>query len=308
MSQKFRLVTRSDMDGIVSAILLKEIGLIDEIVFVHPKDMQDDKVMIDSNDITTNLPYVKGVHLAFDHHDSETVRNEKRENHIIDGKAPSAAHVVYDYYGGVERFPDLPSELMVAVDKADSAQFSKEDILSPKGWELLSFIMDPRTGLGRFKEYRISNYALMINLVDHCRNLTIDQILEHPDVKERLDILETCRYTFQEQIKRCTTVHRNLAVVDLTKEETIYPGNRFLIYDIFPDINISIHKMWGLKKQNVSFSVGKSIFNRTSKTDIGKLMLRYGGGGHHAAGACQIPTENAEETLQALIEVIVNDG
>ncbi|MBD3305350.1 exopolyphosphatase [candidate division KSB3 bacterium] len=307
--EKFRLVTRSDFDGLVCAVLLKELDLIDDIKFVHPKDMQDGKIDISGNDITTNLPYVEGVHLAFDHHLSETIRIQgQKENHIIDPDAPSASRVVYNYYGGKAKFPDVPEEMMAAVDKADSGQFTEEEILHPQGWVLLNFLMDARTGLGRFRDFRISNYNLMMDLIDYCKDHSIDEILQLPDVKERVDLYFDHEEKFKDQIKRCATVHDNLVVLDLRDEEIIYAGNRFMIYALFPQCNISIHVMWGLKKQNTVFAVGKSVLNRTSNTNIGELMLRYGGGGHANAGTCQIANENADEILQELIEKITAAG
>jgi len=308
MSKKYRLVTRSDMDGLVCAVLFKELDMIDEIVFVHPKDMQDGKIAITNNDITTNLPYVDGVYLAFDHHLSETVRNEKKENHIIEAEAPSAAYVVYKYYGGKERFPNIADDLMEAVDKADSAQFSQEDILNSQGWELLNFVMDPRTGLGRFREFTVSNYDLMMKLIDICKDQTIAEILELPDVKERTELMSKYENEFKEQIKRCSTVHKNLIVLDLREEEIIYPGNRFMIYAMYPEVNISLHVLWGFKKQNTSFAIGKSIFNKSSKTNVGDLALGYGGGGHQAAGTCQIDNDEVDVKLQEIIGKITNDG
>lgn len=307
--KKYRLVTRSDMDGLVCAVLLKELGMVNNFTFVHPKDMQDLKIDITENDITTNLPYVPGVHLAFDHHLSETLRNKAGQaNHIIDPDAPSAARVVYDYYGGKNRFPDIADDMMAAVDKADAAQFSLDDVLKPKGWELLSFLMDARTGLGRFKEFRVSNYQLMMDLIDYCKNHTIEEILNLPDIKERVDLYFKYAERFKYQLHKCSTIHKNLVVLDLRNEETIYPGNRFTIYAVNPDCNISIHALWGLKKQNTVFAVGKSIFNRTSKTNIGELMLKYGGGGHANAGTCQITSENADAVLKELITAITAQG
>ena len=308
MSKKYRLVTRSDMDGLVCAVILKELDLIENIKFVHPKDMQDGKIEITSNDITTNLPYVNGVYLCFDHHLSETLRNEKRDNHIIDPEAMSAARVVFDYYGGKEKMPDISDDMMTAVDKADAAQFEMNDILEPKGWELLSFLMDARTGLGRFREFRISNYALMMDLIDYCKGHTIDDILELPDVKERVELYFRYEKEFKEQIKRCSKVYGNLVVLDLRNEEIIYPGNRFMIYALYPQCNISIHVIWGFKKQNTVFAMGKSIFDRSSKTNVGELALKYGGGGHQAAGTCQIANDKCEIVLNELIEKITNDG
>ncbi|MDR1349227.1 MAG: exopolyphosphatase [Zoogloeaceae bacterium] len=306
---KFRLVTRSDFDGLVCAVLFNELGMIDDIKFVHPKDMQDGKIDINYRDITTNLPYVPEAHLSFDHHLSETLRNTgERKNHIIDANAPSAARVVYDYYGGKSAFPSVSEEMMAAVDKADSAQFSREEILDPKDWVLLNYLMDARTGLGRFREFRISNYALMMDLIKYCKNHTINEILNLPDVKERMDLYFEHAENAREQIKRCARVYKNLVVLDLRAEDTIYATNRFMIYALFPQVNISIHLIWGLQKQNTVFAIGKSILDRGSKTNVGELTLAYGGGGHHAAGTCQIANDQAETVLQKLIAQINADG
>lgn len=305
---KYRLITRSDMDGLVCAVLLKDLDLIDDIKFVHPKDMQDGKIEVTASDITTNLPYVPGVYLAFDHHLSETIRNVKHDNHIIHPEAPSAARVVYDYYGGKARFPNITDAMMEAVDKADAAQFSKDDILEPKDWDLLSFLMDARTGLGRFREFRVSNYQLMMDLIDYCRDHGIADILQLADVKERVDLYLDHAEKAKEQILRCATVHNNLVVLDLRQEETIWATNRFTIYALFPQCNISIHVMWGVQKQNTVFATGKSILDRSAKTNVGELMLQYGGGGHHAAGTCQIANDQAEATLKVIIAAINADG
>ena len=306
---KFRLVTRSDFDGLVCGVLLKHLEMIDSVTFVHPKDMQDAKVQIGGQDITTNLPYVEGVHLAFDHHLSETIRNEgEYANHIIDPDAPSAARVVWRYFGGRDSFPAQWDEMMAAVDKGDAAQFDKEEVLKPRGWVLLNFLMYARTGLGRFREFRISNYNLMMQLIDYCKDHTIGEILKLPDVQERVDLYFEHENKFKEQIERCSTVHDNLVVLDLRDQDTIWPGNRFMIYALYPQCNISIHVMWGYQKQNTVFAVGKSIFDRSSSTNVGELMLEYGGGGHEAAGTCQIDTERADQVLEELIERITADG
>ena len=306
---KFRLVTRSDFDGLVCAVLLKHLGLIDDILFVHPKDMQDGKIAISARDITTNLPYVPAAHLAFDHHLSETLRNTgRRENHIIHPEAPSAARVVYDHYGGAASFPAAWEEMMAAVDKGDAARFSREEVLDPQGWNLLNFLMDARTGLGRFHEFRISNYQLMMALIDHCATHGIGEIMALPDVRERTALYFEHSELCKEQIRRCARVHGNLVVLDLREEQVIYAGNRFIIYALFPETNISIHVLWGVKQQNTVFATGKSILNRSSKTNIGALMLEYGGGGHENAGTCQVSNDMAEDVLGALIKRITDEG
>jgi nanoRNase/pAp phosphatase (c-di-AMP/oligoRNAs hydrolase) len=303
--QTFRLVTRSDFDGLVCAVLLKELGLINDILFVHPKDMQDGKIVITDQDITTNLPYVAGAHLAFDHHLSETIRNTgERANHIIDAAAPSAARVVYDYYGGKKSFPTISDEMMAAVDQADSAQYSLKDILQPEKWTLLNYLMDARTGLGRFRDFRVSNYQLMMELIDCCRTMSIEQILELPDVKERSQLYAEHRARAEAQIRKCSTVYGSTIILDLREEETIYAANRFLIYALFPQCTLSIHVLWGVRKQNTVFAMGKSIVDRSSPLNVGDLCLKFGGGGHAAAGTCQVENTWAERSLTDLRNLI----
>jgi len=304
---KYRLVTRSDMDGLVCAVLLKQMGILDDILFVHPKDMQDGTIELSNKDITTNLPYNEEVYICFDHHSSEIERIGKTaDNLVIDVDAKSAARVVYDYFGGPTAFPKMNEELMVAVDKADNADFTKQDIMEPEGWELLSFIMDSRTGLGRYQDFTISNYQLMMKLIDICNETqNIAEILEMPDVKERVDLFKEHNTKFKEQIERCSRVDENVVILDLRNEDTIWAGNRFMIYALFPQASVSIHVIWGKNKQNTVFAVGKSILNKTSKTKIGNLMLENGGGGHDAAGTCQVDNLKANEILDGIIEKII---
>lgn len=303
-TMKYRLVTRSDFDGLVCGMLLKELDLIDDITFVHPKDMQDGLIAIDGHDITTNLPYVDGVHLAFDHHHSETIRVDKKDNHIIEPDAKSAARVVYNYYGGAERFTNIPADMLEAVDKGDSADFTLEEVLNPDGWQLLNFIMDARTGLGRFRSFRISNYQLMMELIDYCRNHSVEEILETPDVKERVELYLSHQESFQKQLKECSRMDGKVLIVDFRNQDTIFAGNRFVKYALFPEAAISIQAMWGFKKQNTVFTVGKSIFNDSCSINIGELMLSYGGGGHANAGTCQIENDRGDEVLEELIKAI----
>jgi nanoRNase/pAp phosphatase (c-di-AMP/oligoRNAs hydrolase) len=302
---RHRLVTRSDFDGLVCAALLKKLGMLEDILFVHPKDMQDGKIELRPTDITTNLPYCDGVHLAFDHHDSEVERigEDGPDNHIIDPNARSAARVVYDHFGGDAVFGGAPwYSLLAAVDKADSADFSQDEILAPQGWILLSFLMDPRTGLGRFRDFRISNYQLMMQLIDQVTEMSVDEVLASPDVAERVHLYDAHARQAVQQIRCCSRVQGDVVVLDLRHEEVIHPTNRFMIYALHPQCRVSVHVLWGLKQQNTVFAVGKSIVDRTSPVDVGALMLSYGGGGHEAAGTCQIANDEAEATLPELVE------
>lgn len=302
-----RLVTRSDFDGLACAMMLKELNLVDEIKFVHPKDVQDGKVELSKNDITTNLPYDPRVSIAFDHHESEMDRLKAVETGgklIIDPKAKSAARVVYDYYGGKESFPLISDDLMAAVDKGDSADFSMDEILNPKGWVLLHYLMDARTGLGRFHQFRISNYALMMQLIDYCMEHTIDEILELPDVKERVDLYFEQADLFKAQLQRIAKVYDKVVVLDLRNEEVIHAGNRFMIYALYPETEISVHVAWGFQKQNTAVMIGKSIVNKVSTVDIGELCLKYGGGGHKNAGTCQLDNDTVDQQLPEIIRAL----
>ncbi len=300
-----RLVTRSDFDGLVCAMLLKELNIIDDIKFVHPKDVQDGKIDITENDITTNLPFDKRVGLAFDHHESELIRNKREEyegKYIIDGDAKSAARVVYDYYGGAKTFKRVSEEIMLAVDKGDSADFTVDEILNPTDWVLMNFLMDARTGLGRFHDFRISNYALMMELIDYCVDHSIEQVIQLPDVKERVDLYFEQQELFKEQLKKVTRIEGKVAVIDLRDLETIYAGNRFMVYAMWPETEISVHVAWGFRKQNTAVMIGKSIVNRASKFNIGELCLSYGGGGHANAGTCQLENDIIDAELPIIID------
>jgi nanoRNase/pAp phosphatase (c-di-AMP/oligoRNAs hydrolase) len=247
---------------------------------------------------------VPGCHLAFDHHSSELRRagNQLPLNYVIDPDAFSAARVVYRYFGGHSRFPRISEDILSAVDKADSAQFTRDEIIRPEGWTLLNFLMDSRTGLGRFRQFRISNYDLMMKLIDYCRDHTVDEILALPDVNERVGLYRQHEPQFRQQMLRCARVHNDLVVLDLRNEDIIYAGNRFMIYALFPECRLSMHVLWGVKQQNTVFAVGKSIVNRTSPVDVGAVCLTYGGGGHVAAGTCQIDNASAESAMAELIK------
>ena len=307
---KHRLVTRADFDGLVCAALLKELQLIDEIIFVHPKDVASAQVEITSRDITTNLPYDPRCHLAFDHHASEALRFEgwMPDNLVLDAGADSAARVVYRHYGGRERFPRISEHMLVAVDKADAARFTEEEILEPSGWVLLNFIMDPRTGLGRFPDFRISNFDLMMQLIDHVREHDdVDEILALPDVQERIALLEQHRPKAIEQICRTARVHGNVVVLDLRDEPTIWACNRFMVYALNPQCNVSVHVLWGRSATNTILAIGNSILDRTQPVHIGELCMRYEGGGHASAGTIQVDHTDAERVLSEVLRTLMGE-
>jgi len=299
-----RLLTRSDFDGLACGALLGYLGLIDEWKFVHPKDIQDGLIEATDNDILANIPYIKGCKIWFDHHSSETERlGSSVYFEGVSKHAPSCARVVYEYYGGDAKLGRF-SEMIHYVDKVDSGNLSADEIQDPKGWVLLGFIMDPRTGLGRFRNFTISNYDLMKELAMACSKKTIDEILVMPDVKERLDLYFQQTSLFKEMVSKYAKSNGNVLVVDLRNVETIYAGNRFLIYTLFPEQNISMWIVDGRNKANVAVTVGYSIINRTATVDVGSVLLYYGGGGHRQVGTCQVPYDNADKIISEIMEKI----
>ena len=303
-----RLITRSDFDGLVCAVLLKEVMDIDAIDFVHPKDVQDGKIAVGANDVLTNLPYVPGVGLWFDHHSSEAVRNDV-DGVSFEGRfevAPSAARVVYNHYEDdrLRKYDDL----LESVDKSDSAHLTHDEVVTPTGWILLSYVMDPRTGLAYHRNYRISNRDLMMKMVEWIPTKSVDEILAEPDVKERVDRYFEGQEEFRKVTQKHSRVDGNVIVTDLRGLESMPTGNRFLVYTMFPEQNIQVRIFDGKRGEFVVCALGHSIFNRTSNTDVGKLMDRYGGGGHRGAGTCQLPLDGAEEKVRAIIDECKRDG
>lgn len=301
-----RLVTRSDFDGLACGALLKQAGIIDCWKFAHPKDLQDGLVEIDKNDCLANVPYVEGCGLWFDHHSSEHERNELAGKYEGESRiAPSCARIIYEYYGGAEKFPQF-TDMMEAVDKVDSGNLSIEEIQNPVGWYLIGFLMDPRTGLGRWREFTIPNYRLMEELIDACRTMSIEEILALPDVKERIDVYFEQAEKFKDMVKNYTEVQGNVIITDLRGVEPIYSGNRFMIYSMYPEQNISAWIVNGKGGKGCSVAVGYSVLNRTSNVNVGSLMLKYGGGGHKAVGTCQFNDEEMGEKVPQLLDEIIN--
>ena len=307
-NRTYRLVTRSDFDGLVCAALLKELGILDDILFVHPKDVQDGKVELTADDITTNLPYRPEVALSFDHHPSEDAarrRGHRQPRHRRRMPTPPRGSSTTTS-AGRRGSRGVSVEMMEAVDNADAAQLSIDDILNAKGWVLLNFLMDPRTGLGRFREFRISNYQLMMQLIDSCLELSIDEILATPDVAERVELYHEHAADAEEQIRRCSTVHDSLVVLDLRDEEIIHPANRFLHLRAVPAVQHLDPRAVGPGAAEHGVRRRASILDRSSQVDIGALMLAHGGGGHEAAGTCQIDNERAEVVLDELVRTITS--
>ncbi|MCR5800204.1 MAG: exopolyphosphatase [Lachnospiraceae bacterium] len=297
-----RLVTRSDFDGLVCGALLLEAGVVDCWKFAHPKDLQDGLVEVNENDVLANVPFVEGCGLWFDHHSSEFERQELEGKYKGESRiTPSCARIIYEYYGGAERFPGM-EEIMEAVDKVDSGNLTIDEVMNPKGWILIGFLMDPRTGLGRWRQFRIPNYKLMEELMVACQNKTTAEILEMEDVKERIEVYNEQTEKFKEMVKAHTRVDGNLIISDLRGVDPIYTGNRFMIYSMYPEQNVSAWIVSGKGGQGCSAAVGYSILNRTATLDVGKLMLKYRGGGHKKVGTCQFSDENMDTELPKMLE------
>jgi nanoRNase/pAp phosphatase (c-di-AMP/oligoRNAs hydrolase) len=303
-----RLITRSDFDGLACAALLEELGIVDDYLFVHPKDVQDGKVAVTANDVLANVPYAAGCGLWFDHHSSEEERLSKGAPMKFAGsskQAPSCARVVYEYYGGASKLGKFDANgLMRGVDKSDSGDLTEDEIKNPKGWILLSFVMDARTGLGRFKDYRISNHALMRDMIGYCRTLSIEEILKNPDVSERVIRYVVQGADYELMLRENSRLEGSVLVIDLRKVDDVLSGNRFMEYALWPSANVSVRVLWGREKKNIVITVGYSVLNRSCSADVGSLMLQYGGGGHRQVGTCQVDAAKADETLKALLSAL----
>jgi len=297
------LLTRSDFDGLACAAILKDIGVIDSWTFVHPKDIQDGIIAVTSNDVLANVPYVEGCGLWFDHHTSEGERIDTK-NLQFQGSVKyldSAAQVIYDYYQEQHKLSHF-DEMLAAVNKVDSAKLTVNEVLQPEGWVMLGYVMDPRTGLGRFRDFRISNYQLMEKLIDLCRTLSIHEILQDPDVRERVEVYHQQSALFIDMLKTRSYTKGNVIITDLRNVDTIYAGNRFTIYSLFPEQNISIWIVDGRDKLNCPIAVGYSVINRSASVNVGSVLLSYGGGGHKQVGTCQVEYADCDRVVSELIE------
>ncbi len=304
-----KLITRSDFDGLVCAVFLKEVVQLDEVEFAHPKDVQDGKVSVTADHILTNLPYVPGVGLWFDHHSSESGRMDDDLNFSGSYEiAPSAARVVYNFYKGKTDKLEKYKELLADVDKYDSAQLAKEDVLNPQGWILLAYIMDPRTGLGFHHDYAISNRQLMYKMIDLIQNYPVSEIVTDPDVKVRIDRYFSEQKKHEEFLRKNSRQISNVVITDLRGIKDILVGNRFSIYLMYPETNVSLRVFDGRNAEVVVVAGGYSIFNKTAKADLGELFSRYGGGGHKASGTCQLKPTETDQKVQEIIDAIVKQG
>lgn len=300
---QYRLLTRGDFDGIVCAALLRECGLVGDVTFVEPRAMQQGRVAVDARTITANLPFVPGCHIAFDHHGSESLRaaGGGAGQFVNDPKAPSAARVIFEFQGGASAFPNIPESLMRAVDQADSARFTTEEILNPTGYALINFVLDARTGLPRFRDFRTSNARLREMLVDAFRTQPAEEILRQPDVSDRVRVYFEQEPYFRRQLRQAAEVREPIVILDLRHVETIYAGNRFMVYAFYPEASLSLHCLPGDDADTVLFAIGKSIVNRTARVDVGALCLEYGGGGHASAGTFVVDRADADRVRKELI-------
>ncbi len=309
---RFQLVTQSSFDGLTCAMLLREVGLVEEVSFIHPNDMKNGKATITGQNITAGLPYDEAVHLAFDHHISEAERfehspdrwNGKRTNHVLDTAAPSSARVIYRYYGGRQKVPDISEDMLQAVDRSDSGNYRRADILAPRGWTMLNFLLDQRTGLAQFQDFRTSHRDFLLGMISYCRNHTIEDILSHPDVKERMELYWDHHYNFIDQLERCSHQDGNVVILDLRNQQPIYVGNRFMIYALYPAATVSIQITRTADEKSTVFAVRKSNLNRKSFAHIGSIMLEHGGGGHDTAGTCQIDSDHVMSALEKVVKRI----
>lgn len=296
-----RLITRGDLDGLTSSVIITSNEKIDSVKLVHPQDITDQRIDVTKNDILANLPYDSRCGKWFDHHiltDNNPKPPEKFDGAY--GLAPSAARLVYEYYGGERKMPQF-KQLVAETDRLDSAQLTPKDVTDPKDYILLGYTIDNRTGLGAFEDY-------FLLLQDLLKSEPIEKIIQHPLVAQRWQKILADQVAFREATLKASKAEGNLVITDFREAASIPTGNRFLIYTLFPDVNVSLRIHWGPQRRFVVAAIGHSIFNRTCRTNVGELMGRYGGGGHRGAGTAPLPAEKADAQLKEIIAELKTNG
>ncbi|PID42150.1 MAG: exopolyphosphatase [Proteobacteria bacterium] len=304
----YRLITLANLDGVVCAALLKELDMIDRVEFTNPASILGERFHVGHRDITANLPFRRSAHLAFDHYSSERERRSHKilANHINSPGSPTCGRIIYRYFGEKEAFPDFPQDMLEGSDKGSSASFTKEEIISPQGWDLLFVLLNPRTGMQKMKSLQFSHESTLYKLVDYSRRHTIDQILALPEIVERKNLYREHQKSFEQQIKQCAVDYGNIVVLDQRKMDASYVGNRFLIYCIFPECKLSIHINALPESDKVEFAIGKSILDRKAPVNVGNLALQFGGGGHTNAGAFRADADDTDNIVEQLIKTLKN--
>ena len=295
-----RLVTRGDLDGLTCAVLLSLNEEIDSISLIHPQDISDGRADIRPGDIIANLPYHPGCAMWFDHHLHTATANIPAEAFRgVFAQAPSAARLVYKYYGGEAAMPQF-AELVRETDRLDSANLAPADVLDPQSYIKLGFTIDGRTGLGTFERY-------FLHLVELLRAETpISAILDDPAVKKRCDLLDSESERFCQELRGHSRVDGNVVVTDFRELDHAPIGNRFLIYALYPEINVSVRIHWGPNRAFPMLLLGHSIFRRTCRTNVGELAARYGGGGHQGAGSIPLMEEPDQQIRMIVSELKAN--
>lgn len=290
-----RIVTRGDLDGLTCSVLLSLNESVDEFLLTHPQELAEGLVEIRDTDVIANLPYQEGCGMWFDHHLHTAAVTPGVTFEGSFGQAPSAARLVYEYYGGRDKMPEL-EELVRETDRLDSADLTLDDILDPQGYIKLGFTIDGRSGLGVFEDY----FMTLLDLLS--KGTPMDQLLAHPQVAERCRRLEEEDIELHAALKGYSWIDGNVVVSDFRGLDRVPVGNRFLVFALFPRINVGVRLQWGPKRDFAMLTLGHSIINRTCRTNVGELAARYGGGGHRGAASIKL-TDDAD----ALIEMIVGE-
>ncbi len=301
---KFRLITYGDFDGLVCYILLSKLDLISEVMFINPLEVKLGDIIPNNRDIFANLPYIPGVFMSFDRHNQGIKKQER--NFIIEYEAHSVARVIANYFNLEEKFPFVFNNLLDHLDTTNEALLTTDDILNPKDWVLLSFILDPLTGLNRFHDFSKSHEQTLRDLAQNFEKLSIEQILSLPDIVERIHIYKTYQDHFIKQIKRCSTTYKHLVVVDLSHEDIIYPGNPFMVYALYPEADISM--IIQNSGDTSDFEIGASIINLNNSLDIGAMLRSMGGSGHKKEGKIKCAQSDKNNLKMKLIESILLEG
>jgi len=229
----------------------------------------------------------------FDHHlSNRLVAADFRGSWWI---APSAARVIYEYYGHDEALAGF-DELVVLTDRIDSAALTVAEVRKPEGIILISMTVEGK---------RLQDEPYWLHLIDLLKMNDADRLLKDGEVARRCEEFLALNREWGEVLNLYSDMLDNILVTDFRKVFHGEHGNRFLPFALFPKCNVWV-KVFDHPNDpaRVQISVGHSIFNKTCSVPVGELMARYGGGGHKGAGTCRPLREDADKVMTEVIDAL----
>ena len=289
-----RIVTRPDFDGIVCAALLYEAEKIEHsTLWIQPSDIQKGLIPIKPYDIIANLPYHKECALWFDHHVTNQPDGAFQGSFSI---APSAARVIFEYY--TDRFHCNYESLIRQTDDIDSANLTIEQIRQPERYPHVLLSM---TILGN----DLKEIPYWEHLTSLLRRFPVESVVADPEVAVRCREAVERNSVFKTHLLNNTRLQEHVAITDFRSMQPAPDGNRFLVYALYPEASVSVKiRFADPLSENLIVSVGRSILKDGCNVNIGKLLTRFGGGGHAGAGACKFSAADGDRYIPEIINTL----